>query len=258
MQFSIEVTPNTSLVRLPSAVRDISITFLPGADDRDIVAQAARIQSLGYQPIPHIPARSIRDRAHLDSFLTRLRDTVDLKKVLVIGGSRDAIGSYTSTLQLFDTGLFEGLQVGIAGHPEGMPHLNEDECDAVLYAKNQYAKATGLQLFIVTQWTMQPQTVIQWLDRIQSFNTLPICLGIPGPASVQTLMKFAAICGVRASLTGLKYQSGKLGQLLMAQTPDAIVDALQHRVDHFHLYTFGGVKRTAAWISDRTCSSLSA
>jgi methylenetetrahydrofolate reductase (NADPH) len=258
MQFSIEVTSNTTLVPLPSAVQEVSITYLPGADDQDIISQSQRVQALGYQPIPHIPARSMRDRAHLESFLTRLRDTVDLKKVLVIGGSRDAIGDYTSTLQLLETGLFEGLQVGIAGHPEGMPQLCDDDCDAVLYAKNQFARATGQQLFIVTQWVMRPQAVLDWLDRIQSFNTLPIYLGIPGPASVQTLMKFAGICGVRASLTGLKHQSGKLGQLLMAQTPDAIVDALHHRVDHFHLYTFGGVKQTAAWISDRTCSSLTA
>lgn len=253
--FSIEITPKTNvtvLASLPSAIREVSITFLPGAADWDVIAQAQRVRQHGFEPIPHIPARSIRDPRHLKSLLTQLRDTAQIRKVLVIGGSCAPIGDYTTTLQLLETGLFEGLQVGIAGHPEGMPHLSNDECDAVLRQKNQFAQETGLELFIITQWSMNPETVLQWCDRIQSFNTLPIYLGIPGPASLTSLMKFAAICGVRASWTGLRQQSGKLGQLLTVQTPDFMVEALQYRIDHFHVYTFGGVNRTADWLSQVT------
>jgi methylenetetrahydrofolate reductase (NADPH) len=252
MQFSIEITPKTDvavLALLPPEVREVSITFLPGADDRDVIAQAQRVREAGFEPIPHIPARSVGDRPHLQHLLTRLRTTSQIRKVLVIGGSCDPIGNYTSTLQLLQTGLFEGLQVGIAGHPEGMPHLSNEECDAVLYQKIRFARESGLELFIITQWSMNPAAVLHWLDRIQSFNTLPIYLGIPGPASLTSLMRFAAICGIRASWTSLRQQSGKLGQLLTVQTPDFLLEALGDRIDHFHVYTFGGVARTAEWLS---------
>lgn len=250
-EFSVEVTPKTSraaLLALPSSVRQVSITFLPGADERDVIAQAQRVRQAGFEPIPHLPARSIRNQAHLQTILTHLRDTAQIRQALVIGGSRDPIGDYTSTLQLLKTGLFEGLQVGIAAHPEGMPHLSDAACDAVLRQKVQFAQETGLQLFLITQWSMNPAAVHRWLDRIQSFNTFPIYLGIPGPASLTSLMKFAAICGVRASWTGLRQQSGKLGQLLTLQTPDALVEALGDRIDHFHVYTFGGISQTATWL----------
>ncbi|MBE9102731.1 hypothetical protein [Vacuolonema iberomarrocanum] len=252
MEFSIEITPKAdvaTLASLPPSVREVSITLLPGADEREAIAQAQRVRAAGFEPIPHIPARSIRNPAHLESFLTQLRTTAHIRKALVIGGSRDSIGDYTSTLQLLETGLFEGLQVGIAGHPEEMPYLSEAECDEVLRQKIQFAEKTGLELFIVTQWSMDPAAVLRWCDRIQPFNPLPIYLGIPGPASLTSLMKFAAICGVRASWTGLRQQSGKLGQLLTVQTPDFLIDALQHQVDHFHVYTFGGVNRTAEWLN---------
>lgn len=253
--FSIEITPKTDvavLSALPSSVQEISITFLPGAADWDVIAQAKRVREAGFDSIPHIPARSIRNRQHLATVLSQLRQTAQIQKCLVIGGSCNPVGDYTTTLQLLETGLFEGLQVGIAGHPEGMPHLTDADCDMVLRQKNQFAKDSGLELFIITQWSMNPQAVLKWYDRIQPFNTLPIYLGIPGPASLTSLMKFAAICGVRASWTGLRQQSDKLGQLLTIQTPDFLIEALGDRIDHFHIYTFGGISQTATWLCNLT------
>ena len=33
-------------------IREVSITYLPGADDRDVVAQAVKLRQLGGAPIP--------------------------------------------------------------------------------------------------------------------------------------------------------------------------------------------------------------
>lgn len=259
MQFSMEVTPKVDVAELPKSIWEVSITYLPGADFRDVVAQAVRLRQLGYDPIPHVPARSICDRAHLTTYLSALREEADIRQALLIGGSPDRpVGQFTSTLELLETGLFEGLRVGVAGHPEGMPVLEERECDHILAIKNQYARDIGTDMFIMTQWTMDVATINAWLDRISAFNTLPIYLGIPGPTSPATLLKFAQLCGVKTSLLGLRQQSGRLGKLLTVQTPDYLVDALEGRIQHFHLYTFGGVKRTVEWLAARQERVLSA
>jgi methylenetetrahydrofolate reductase (NADPH) len=252
MQFSIEVTPKVDVSELPKSIQEVSITYLPGADDRDMVAQAVRLRQLGFDPIPHVPARSIRDRGHLNQYLTALRTEADIRQVLLIGGSPDRpAGPYTSTLDLLETGLFDGLRVGVAGHPEGMPVLSEQECDYFLDLKNQYARDTGTEMFVMTQWSLDVATIHRWLDRIEAFNTLPIYLGIPGPTSPTTLLKFAHLCGVKTSLLGLRHQSGRLGKLLTVQSPDYLVDGLAGRIEHFHIYTFGGVKRSTDWLTTR-------
>lgn len=248
----MEVTPTVDVAELPQTVREVSITYLPGADYRDIVAQAVRLRQLGFEPIAHVPARTLRDRAHLNNYLSALKGEADIRQLLLIGGSPDRpVGPFTSTLDLLETGLFDGLRIGVAGHPEGMPGLNERECDRYLALKNQYARDTNTDLFIMTQWCLDVQAVHGWLDRIASFNRLPIYLGIPGPMTPAMLLKFARLCGVKTSLLGLRHQGDRLGKLLTVQTPDYLVDGLAERIDHFHLYTFGGVKRSTAWLAAR-------
>ncbi|MEL6399546.1 MAG: methylenetetrahydrofolate reductase [Cyanobacteria bacterium J06607_6] len=261
MQFSIEVTPKVDVSALPKGIREVSITYLPGADDRDVVAQAVKLRQLGVDPIPHVPARSIRDLANLTRYLTALKTEADVRQVLIIGGSPDRpAGPFTSTLDLLETGLFDGLRVGVAGHPEGMPVLSEQECDGplgpvsdhrFLALKNQYARDTGTEMFVMTQWSLDVPTIHRWLDRIEAFNTLPIYLGIPGPTTPATLLKFAQICGVKTSLLGLRNQSGRLGKLLTVQSPDYLVEGLGGRIQNFHIYTFGGVRRTRDWLATR-------
>ena len=252
MLFSIEVTPIVDVSALPKGIREVSITYLPGADDRDVVAQAVRLRRLGFDPIPHFPARTFRDRVHLSSYLSALKTEAQIRQVLLIGGSPDRpAGPFTSTLDLLETGLFDGLRVGVAGHPEGMPVLSERECDYFLNLKNQYARDTGTEMFVMTQWSLDVATIHRWLDRIETFNTLPIYLGIAGPTSPATLLKFAHICGVKTSLLGLRHQSGRLGKLLTVQTPDYLVDGLGDRIQHFHIYTFGGIQRSGDWLITR-------
>lgn len=258
MNFSLEVTHKTdiaSIADLPPQLRDISITFLPGANYLDVVEQAKLLRLNGFNPIPHIAARSLKNRAELADFVQRLRAEASIQQAFVIGGDREPIGSYTATLELLETGLLDGLKIGVAGHPEGTPHLSSDACDAILLQKNQYAKATGTEMYIVTQWSLNPNSVIDWLERIQSFNTLPIRVGIPGPATLPSLLKFAAICGVRTSLGAFSRQSRKLTQLATLQTPDYLIDALAPHIDQFHIFPFGGLKRTREWLAPKLVNS---
>ena len=58
MNFSIEISPSTDLDTLP-ALKDVYITLLPGGDFKQTADQAEKLVKKGFNPIPHIPARSI-------------------------------------------------------------------------------------------------------------------------------------------------------------------------------------------------------
>ncbi len=123
MNFSIEISPSTDLDTLP-ALKDVYITLLPGGDFRDTADQAEKLVKKGFNPIPHIPARSIESEAQLKEYVSRCKDG-GTKQVLVIGGSREPIGQFDSSFQLLETGYFEDMKIGIAGHPEGSPDISD-------------------------------------------------------------------------------------------------------------------------------------
>ena len=125
MNFSLEISPKTDLETLPS-LKDVYITMLPGGDYKDTAKQAVNLVKNGYNPIPHFPARSIEDETQLKDYISICKDG-GVKQALIIGGSREPIGKFDSSIQLLETGYFEKMKIGIAGHPEGSPDIS-DSC----------------------------------------------------------------------------------------------------------------------------------
>ncbi len=79
-------------------------------------------------------------------------------------------------------------------------------------------------------------------------------IGLAGPTSLTTLMRYAKRCGVRASTQGLARNAGLIKHLLGAAAPDAIIRALieANRDGELgdiapHLFSFGGIGATARW-----------
>jgi methylenetetrahydrofolate reductase (NADPH) len=75
-------------------------------------------------------------------------------------------------------------------------------------------------------------------------------VGLAGPTSLSTLLRYAQRCGVRASAQGLARQAGLVRQLFAMSTPDALVRALaltQLGQIKPHYFSFGGLARTARW-----------
>ena len=112
MNFSLEIGPKTDLDTLP-ALKDVYITLLPGGSYKDTAEQASRLVKKGLNPIPHFPARSIENEAQLKDYISICKDS-GVKQVLVIGGSREPIGSFDSSIQILETGYFEQMKIGIA------------------------------------------------------------------------------------------------------------------------------------------------
>ena len=197
MNFSIEISPSTDLDTLP-ALKDVYITLLPGGDFKQTADQAEKLVKKGFNPIPHIPARSIESEVQLKEYISRCKDG-GTKQVLVIGGSREPIGDFDSSIQLLETGYFEDMKIGIAGHPEGSPDISDSELEKAMNEKKPYAD------YIVTQWLLDPQPILDFISK----QTVPVHVGITGPLKITSLIKFANIVGAKNSLNFLKSNFSK-------------------------------------------------
>lgn len=238
----------------------VYITFLPGSDFNDTVAVAKRLRQEGFTPIPHFAARSINNEAMLEDCIKKVVGEADVDQVLCIGGAVDKpVGDYSDTTQLLRTGLFEkhGIhRIGVAGHPEGSPDMPDSAIHDALMWKNQYAKDTGSTLYLVTQFTFEAAPIIAWDKALQQAgNELPIHIGVPGLATLKSLLMHAKACGVGASMRVLTRQARNVTKLLVVNTPDRIVHDLadyQHNdpdcgITGVHMYPLGGLRRTAEW-----------
>ena len=238
MNFSIEISPSTDLDTLP-ALKDVYITLLPGGDFKDTADQAEKLVKKGFNPIPHIPARSIESEAQLKEYVSRCKDG-GTKQVLVIGGSREPIGQFDSSFQLLETGYFEDMKIGIAGHPEGSPDISDSNLEKAMNDKKPYAD------YIVTQWLLDPQPIIDFISK----QSVPVHVGITGPLKITSLIKFANIVGAKNSLNFLKSNFSKALDLLKPKDPNDLIGKVKSHTDNFHIYTFGGLKETNKWLME--------
>jgi len=238
MYFSLEISPHTELEHIPS-IKDVYITLLPGGDYIETAQKASDLVKKGFNPIPHFPARSINDQKELKDYISRCKD-VGVKQALVIGGSRDPIGIFDSSIQILETGFFEGLKIGIAGHPEGSPDISDKNLEKAMIDKKPYAD------YIVTQWLLNPQPIIEFISK----QSIPVHVGITGPMKISSLIKFANIVGAKNSINFLKSNFSKALDLLKPKDPNDLIGKVKSHTDFFHIYTFGGLKETNKWLKE--------
>ena len=238
MNFSVEITMKTDLSELPK-VRDVYITMLPGNDYREVASKAVELVKSGFNPVPHFPARSIKNQSELKDFVNRCKDG-GVKQALVIGGSAQPIGDFHCSLQLLETGLFEGWKIGIAGHPDGSPDISDKDLEKAMNDKKPYAD------YIITQWCLDVEPISAFLSK----QTLPVRVGITGPLKITSLLKFANIVGAKNSINFLKTNVTKALDLLKPRDPNDIIEQLKDSADNFHIYTFGGLKETNKWLTE--------
>ena len=263
--WSIEVTP-TGAAKIGS-FRDcldpgttVNVTFLPGTDPADTIAVCERLHNDGMRPVPHLAARSLRDADQLDELLSAYTVRCGVEEVLCIGGGVNSpVGGFDATMQVLQTGLIQkhGIRhIGVAGHPEGSPDISDDEIAEALDAKNALAKAEGLNLYIETQFCFEADIVLEWEKRVRAAgNALPIRIGIPGPATIKTLFRFAQISGIGPSMRFISKQAKNVAKLMTVQSPHLLLMGLAEGmaadkeclIRHFHYYPFGGFARTATY-----------
>ena len=275
--WSIEVTPNgaskiDSFADCLAPGTTVNVTFLPGSDPMDTVAVAQRLHNDGMNPVPHLAARSLKDTDQLDALLSAFTQKAGVREVLVIGGGVDSpVGQFASSIEVLNTGLIQkyGItDIGVAGHPEGSPDISDQEIVEALTLKNELAKRDGLNLYIETQFCFEADIVLAWEKSIrEAGNNLPIRVGIPGPATIKTLFRFAQVSGIGPSMRFIAKQAKNVAKLMTVQSPHILLDDLAEgmaadkdcMIKHFHFYPFGGFAKTAAYaqaIADGQIKSL--
>ena len=236
MNFSLEIGLKTDLSNLPK-VKNVYITLLPGEDFRQVANKAKELTNLGFNPVPHFPARSIKNLNNLKDYVKRCKDD-GVKQALVIGGSAQPIGDFHCSLQLLETGLFEGFKIGIAGHPDGSPDISDSDLEKAMRNKKPYAD------YIVTQWLMEPEPIIKFVSK----QIIPVHVGITGPMKISSLLKFANTVGAKNSINFIKSNLGKTFDLLRPKDPNDLIEKVKSVTNNFHIYTFGGLKETSTWL----------
>jgi methylenetetrahydrofolate reductase (NADPH) len=269
---SIEITPK-QIEKLPLLTANLpqgTQVFIALIDPKEVEAQlnaAAALHSAGFEPIPHIPARFVIDEDDLKHRVAALAH-VGVKTILALGGGApEPIGKFHAAIQLMETGAFEAngiTRIGIAGHPEGNSDIVKKMGDAALIdtllEKQQWLKDKNMAGFIATQFLFDATPLAFWATHLREEGIdLPLHVGVPGPASIKTLVRYAALCGVGNSARFIRKQALNITKLLTVSTPDEFVDQLatlhfdkpQLGIAAAHLYPFGGFDKLFDWMRTR-------
>lgn len=237
----------------------VFLSAVPARPQEDVVGQAALVRAAGLEPVPHLAVRNFASPDALGRFLDRLAGEAGVRRLLVIAGDRaEPAGPFHGALEAIDSGLISRrgiVEIGISGYPDGHPRIAQHELDRLLAAKLEAAQQTGLSVQIVTQFCLDAVPLIAWLKKLRDHGIdHPVRVGLAGPTSLATLMRYAKRCGVRASTQGLARNAGLIKHLLGASAPDGIVRALieANRDGELgdvapHLFSFGGIGATARW-----------
>jgi methylenetetrahydrofolate reductase (NADPH) len=264
---SIEISPRDDPMRerLSDLLAPGTTVFVnhPGSvTHHDIVAACTKLRRAGFFPTPHVAARRLVSFTQARDFLQRAAGEAAVTNVLLIGGDpAHPAGPFRDSADLLTTGLVEesGIDhVSFAGYPEGHPGVDRRRLEAALRAKLALARPRGLNAALVTQFGFEAAPIARWVSSLRGSGiACPIRVGVAGPATVATLAKFAVRCGIGASLRALGRGQTAFARILAEATPDALISSLVATVecgapiDGLHLFTFGGVRRTAEWVRAR-------
>lgn len=238
----------------------ISIPYLPNQNDDARLSAARAVRELGFEPMPHLSARYIGSLGELDSFVGRAVAEAGVKRCFVIAGdSSTPAGPFPDSISLIETGILEraGIQVvGVGGHPESHPVMSKELRWDVLNHKCRSIQNRGMASLIVTQFAFDAEIVLAWLSALRDYGIEhPVHVGVPGPAGVAVLLRYAAMCGVGACASMLSKYGVSIGKLLGTTGPDAFVDRLAaglseaHGEVGLHFFPFGGIAQSVTWIA---------
>ncbi|MDC0115871.1 methylenetetrahydrofolate reductase [Octadecabacter sp.] len=267
--YSIEVMPRTAdkvedfKSLLPKGTR-VYIAHIEGTPIEDMVATAKRLATDGYPVMPHFPARIIKDTATLERWIAMYQGEAGVEQALLLaGGVNQPHGDFHSSIQLLETGAFDRAKfkrLHVAGHPEGNRDIDPSGgtamVDEALRWKQKFSETTDAKMALATQFAFEADPIIAWADSLRDAGiTIPIHIGIAGPAKLQTMIKFAMACGVGPSLKVLQKRAKDVTKLLLPFEPAQVLTDLaaytaanpDSNIERVHFFPLGGIKTNATW-----------
>jgi methylenetetrahydrofolate reductase (NADPH) len=241
------------LAHLPNGSK-VTVTASPSKGLEATLGLAETLAPHGYRVVPHLSARLVRDRSHLEEIVARLR-AVDVREVFVIAGdARQRAGEYAGAAELLAAmgELRETFaEIGISGYPESHHFISDETTIEAMFAKEPMAT------YIVSQICFDAEVIATWVKRVRDRGThLPIWIGVPGAVDSRKLMRTSLRIGLGQSVRFLRAQRGLLRRFLSPRlyTPTELLEQLTStfadpaaRVGGIHVYTFNELKKTETW-----------
>jgi len=268
--YSIEVMPRTAekitdfTAILPKNTY-IYVAHLEGTEISSMLATSKRLERLGYNVVPHFPARIIDSKNLLEVWLKNYSD-IGIKKGLILAGSpKKAIGEFEDSMGLLSTGLFDKYgfnELFCAGHPEGNKDIDLDGSEINLMEairwKHEFSHRTQIPISLTTQFCFDIEPIARWEKRLTEANiNMPLNIGVAGPAKLQTMIKYALMCGVGPSIRVLEKRAKDLTKLLLPYSPIKFLKALSDykdrnihsKINSTHFFPLGGIIKTTEFLS---------
>lgn len=245
---------------IPPGTR-VHVGFVNSGDLAARVAAARAVKRSGFVPVPVIAARRLRSEAMLREYLDTLQAAGGSGSVLIVAGDpAQPRGPYPDTASVIGSGVLEQYgvrQVSVAGHPGGHPAVGDGVLWRAMAGKAAALEQRGLAGSVVTQFGFDPGLVLAWLTGVRARGiSLPVRVGVPGPASVRLLLSYASRCGVAVSAPAARDYGFSLAGPAGTAAPGRFIRALASGYDpqvhgevKLHFNPFGGFTATAEWIS---------
>ncbi len=257
---TFEVVPLKSLAgaldALPAGAA-VSVTCSPVKGIEETQRISTQLTERGFDPIPHISARMVRDRAHTAELAAWLRSG-GFTRMFLVGGDAEEPEGYVDAVAFlrdlldFDHGL---TSIGVTAYPDSHPLITEDSLRTALHEKQALLDEAGVDSYCSTQMCFDAEMIGNWLRKEREFGlTMPVHLGVSGVVDKTKLMTMGVRLGIGQSLRYLKKNRAAITKMMTATSfdPNDILiplsaDNLDLGVTGLHVFTFNQVEATNAW-----------
>jgi methylenetetrahydrofolate reductase (NADPH) len=230
----------------------VTVTASPGKGLERTVEASCVLAGMGHRVVPHLAARMVRDRRHLEDLLAPIQEA-GIRRAFVVGGDATEPGEFPAGLSLLraiaECG-HEWDELGVPAYPEGHVSIPDDALLRDLLAKQELAT------FMVTQLCLDADAIVRWLADVRSRGvSLPALIGLPGPVDVRKLVSIVAKTGIGDALGYVRKNRRTVGRMLTRGgfEPDGLLAQLgpvlgdSAGVAGIHMFTFNEVERSVRW-----------
>jgi methylenetetrahydrofolate reductase (NADPH) len=257
---TFELIPLKSLADAVDALpehAEVSVTCSPTKGIEETQRLTEELLSKGYQAIPHIAARMVRDQAHTVELADWCRD-LGLTKAFIVGGDAPEPGDYLGAVEFLAdfAPANHGLDtIGVTAYPDGHAFLSNDVLHRALHDKQRILADAGVNGYCSTQMCFNPDAIAKWLwTEREAGLTLPVHLGISGVVDKAKLLKMGARLGIGDSLKYLRKNVGAVVKMMttVSYDPNDLLlplsgEMLDRGVEGLHVFTFNQVDATNRW-----------
>ncbi len=232
----------------------ITITASPRRGIDATVSLAERLARRGYQVVPHVSARLIRDEEHLQEVLERVAALGRGEVFVVAGDAKEPAGEFPDSVSLLAaiTAHRHGLrEIGVTGYPERHSFIEDDLTIQAMWDKRRSAS------YIVSNLCFDPRIVKKWVGRVRRRGVqLPIHIGLAGVAEPAKLLRVSTRIGLADSARFLRGHSNWFMRLVQpgGYDPERFANGLlpdlaapERNIAGLHFFTFNEIEATESW-----------